>query len=142
MTRESELGPRPQGRDLAVLLVEDHADTSDALRLYLTHLGGRVRVAQDGVEALQILATEIPDVILCDLNMPRMSGREFIRRLRRDPRHAHLVAIAVTGYDNRTNRERAHADGFDAYLTKPLEWETLLQALNDARRAGARPTPP
>jgi CheY-like chemotaxis protein len=133
MTRNTKLGPRPDACDLSILIVDDHADMGEALRLYLTHLGGRVRVAQDGLEALQALATDIPDVILCDLNMPRMSGREFIRHLRRDPRHAHLLAIAVTGYDSLTNRERAQADGFDAYLTKPLEWETMARVLEDAR---------
>jgi CheY-like chemotaxis protein len=130
---DREREPGLQGRDLTILVVEDHADTSDAMRLYLTHLGRRVRVAKDGLEALQVLADDIPHVILCDLNMPRMSGREFIRHLRRDPRHAHLMVIAVTGYDSRTNRERAHADGFDAYLTKPVDWENLMQVLDDAQ---------
>ena len=132
MEQRRELGG-PDGQNLSILVVEDDADTSDAFQLYLTHLGGRVRLAKDGLEALQILVTEVPDVILCDLNMPRMSGRDFIRCLRRDPHLAHLVVIAVTGYDSSTNRERARVDGFDAYLTKPFDWETMAEALARAR---------
>jgi len=132
MEQRRELGG-PDAQSLAILVVEDDADTSEAFQLYLTHLGGRVRLAKDGLEALQVLATEVPDVILCDLNMPRMTGHEFIRHLRRDPRLAHLVVLAVTGYDSSTNRERARVDGFDAYLTKPFDWETMADALDKAR---------
>lgn len=124
---------------LAVLLVEDSPDTREATQLMLELLGARVLLACDGAEALAVLQTEAPDVVLCDLRMPRMDGFELIRRLRQDPRHAHRPAVSVSGFTSAADRQRSRDAGFDDHLGKPFDTAVLVSALLGAvRRQAAR----
>jgi signal transduction histidine kinase/CheY-like chemotaxis protein len=131
-----EPGRRLQG--LAVLLVEDNPDAIEATRLVLEDFGARVLLARDGVEALSVLETESPDVILCDLRMPRLDGFEVIRRLRQDPRHARRAAVSVSGFGSAADRQRSRDAGFDDHLAKPFDASALALALLGAvgRQAG------
>jgi len=122
---------------LRVLLVEDDADTCDATKLFLESLGARVAVARDGILALEAVSREEPDVVLCDLRMPRLDGVEFVRRLRGKMRAADVPVIAVTGYGSADDRHRTRAAGFDGHLTKPFDVTSLISALQSARRQPA-----
>src|SRR5207253_31107 len=81
--------------------------------------------AGNGQEAMDRLREAGADVVLCDLRMPQVDGFEFIRRLRADPKCHGLPAIAVSGVGSGGSRLRARELGFDAYLSKPPEFDAL-----------------
>jgi PAS domain S-box-containing protein len=129
--------PRPpavrRGEDLAgldVLLVEDEADSREALGLAAARRGLRVRLAGSAREALDACAAQPPDVLVSDVAMPEMDGYTLIRTLR--AREAatggtrRTVAIAMTGFASRIDRELALRAGFDDHLGKPVEIDALL----------------
>ena len=123
---------------LNVLLVDDVAWNRD---LALAYLGGshhQVREARDGVEALDQLKEKVPDVVLMDLRMPRMSGEQALVKIKANPDTAHVPVIAVTAssmaHDESTVRRR-----FDGYVRKPYSKSDLFEVL--AQHFGAEPGP-
>jgi CheY-like chemotaxis protein/HAMP domain-containing protein len=113
-----------------VLLAEDDMRTVYALCALLRGKGADVVVAENGREALELL-TQHPDVrgVLMDVMMPEMDGYEAMRRLRKDPRFARLPVIALTARAMKGERERCLDAGANEYLTKPVDGERLLSAL-------------
>ena len=140
LQRASETAePRPDEKvarsilqGLTVLVVDDAAEDREAMQVAFETLGARVVLAQDGQEALDKLRGGDADVILCDLRMPVMDGFEFIRRLRADRRWGELPAVAVSGFGSGSSSRQARELGFDAYLTKPVECDTLELSLRRA----------
>jgi CheY-like chemotaxis protein len=133
-------GPSRPLRGLTILLVEDDAATRHTLSDLLRLDGARVLSAEDGLRALEVLAREMPHVMVSDLQMPRMDGFELIRRLRADPRRGRLFAVALTGSAGQEDRQRIRRAGFDAHLAKPVDYLELRRYLclggHRARRAG------
>jgi CheY-like chemotaxis protein len=82
------------------------------------------------VEAVDTAARFYPDVVLLDLGMPRMDGYEACRRIRAQPRGAHMALIAVTGWGNEADRIRTKEAGFDLHLVKPVEPDAILNTLD------------
>ena len=118
--------PRLGGSTL--LLVEDHADTRDAIEVLLRSHGARVLVAGSVAEALAWLESERPALVISDLGLPHESGLALIERLRaldRD-RGTRTPAIVASGFASAEHRRAALAAGFDAFLAKPIEFTTLL----------------
>jgi len=105
----------------SVLLVEDNPLNRELLRTVLQGAGCHVDEAENGAEALAILERNLPDVLLTDLDMPVMDGSTLLREVRKQPRFAGLKVLAVTAYAMRGDRERVLAEGFDGYITKPIE---------------------
>ena len=108
-----------------VLVVDDADDDREAMQALFETLGARVISAGNGQEAMDRLREAGADVVLCDLRMPQVDGFEFIRRLRADPKCHGLPAIAVSGVGSGGSSLRARELGFDAYLSKPPEFEAL-----------------
>jgi CheY-like chemotaxis protein len=108
-----------------LLVVEDHADTAEMLRTLLEERGYAVVTAESLKRALAIDVSCI-DAIICDLGLPDGSGTELLRAL---PRDADRPAIALSGYGMAADVENARQAGFDLHLTKPVDFERLLQAL-------------
>jgi CheY-like chemotaxis protein len=108
-----------------VLLVEDHEDTREALAMLLTCLGHEVRAAATAAQAREILRAWPAQVLISDLGLPDMNGCELIRVVRRDHAGCLELALAVSGYGTRRDREASLAAGFDAHLTKPIDPEEL-----------------
>jgi two-component system response regulator MprA len=115
----------------AILVIEDDAGIREALSEFLRSEGFRVDLACDGAEGLERLAVHRPDLILVDLLMPGMCGRQFLARLRADPATRSVPALLMTG--NRTAGAAAHAD---AVLEKPFELHELLTAIGRLRPGG------
>jgi chemosensory pili system protein ChpA (sensor histidine kinase/response regulator) len=92
----------------------------------LAREGYRVTLAKDGLDALARLAEETPDVILSDIEMPRMDGFDLVRNLRGDARWRELPVIMITSRIAQKHREHAAALGVDHYLGKPYAEEELL----------------
>lgn len=112
-----------------ILVVDDNRDAVDALAMMLRLNGSDVEVAYDGQSGLATARSFRPDALVLDIGLPGMDGYEVARRLRERPETADKLIIAVTGYGQKEDRERAHAAGFDHHLVKPIESETLLRLL-------------
>ena len=109
-----------------VLVVEDTADVRFVLAHMLERAGYRVLQANNGEQALGLLADRLPDLVLMDLAMPRLDGWSALARLRQLAGGAALPVIAVTAHAMPGDRERAIKRGFDDYVTKPLDLPGLL----------------
>jgi signal transduction histidine kinase/CheY-like chemotaxis protein len=109
-----------------VLVIEDNADARTMLQLLLQAAGHRVRVAGDGVEGLQAVLDEQPDIALIDIGLPRMDGYEVARRIHEAfPGAGRPFLVAVTGYGLPADQQRAMAAGFDVHLVKPIDYAAL-----------------
>jgi CheY-like chemotaxis protein len=113
-----------------ILIVEDHADSRDAIGLLVTSLGYRAILAGTGAQALTLLQESRPDLILCDVRMPGMDGFAFVRALRSQPGVNGVKLVAVTGLSDRADVTRLLQAGFDGYLVKPLDFGALLETLD------------
>ena len=113
-----------------ILVVDDNEDAADLLVATLCELGHVARVAYDGPSAIEIAAELEPDIALLDIGLPVMDGYELARRLRerQDPG---LRLVAITGYGQSTDRERAHDAGFDAHFAKPIAFDKLVATLRE-----------
>src|ERR1700757_4316289 len=103
-----------------ILIADDKATSRELLRTVLENQGYLVTEAADGEQALQQARTIAPDLILLDLQMPRLGGYEVLKELRLDPRYATLPIIALTASAMQGDREKALSAGFTGYLTKPV----------------------
>lgn len=111
----------PRGSAKRVLLVEDNADVIDMLAAYLQRLGHDIIQAREGRAGLEAALRWWPEVIVCDIGLPELDGYEIARRVRRTPGLSACRLIAVSGYGDTIDRERARKAGFDHYLTKPAD---------------------
>jgi CheY-like chemotaxis protein len=102
----------------SVLLVDDDADSRDAVGRYLAKAGYAVRTARNGREALIAIATTVPDVIVLDVRMPEMSGMEFLQVIRSYLRWQTVPVILLTGYPDDLPMERAHQFGVKTIFVK------------------------
>ena len=113
----------PNLHGLHVLVVDDNEDIREIFTAFLTHLGAVVTTAENGREGLAALNGLRADVILSDIAMPGIDGLEFIRHVRARPGEAdqRTPAIAITGFAQREDRERALRSGYDAFIAKPVD---------------------
>ena len=112
-------------RGVKVLVVEDHRDSRELVRKMLEYRGALVTEAADGEEALRKVAEDCPDLILCDLMMPRMDGYEVAQRVRRMPGCAHVRLVALTALSEDTAYFRTWSVGYEAHVEKPVTFEKL-----------------
>jgi len=113
----------------SVLVVDDNADAATTLAALLDTMGHETRVAFSGKEALEQLQTFAPQVVLLDIGLPTMNGYELAQRLRRDDKLKGVRLVALTGYGQAEDRQRALAEGFEEHLVKPVDWQTLERVL-------------
>ncbi|MGE5526506.1 MAG: PAS domain-containing protein [Rhodospirillaceae bacterium] len=119
-----------------ILVIDDSADSAESLGMLLTMMGHQVRTSLDGNEALQVADAFHPEVVMCDIGMPGMSGFELAPRLR-EQLGPDTRLVALTGYGSDEDRRRTQAAGFDAHLVKPVDMEALRGILAEPPRDGA-----
>jgi CheY-like chemotaxis protein/two-component sensor histidine kinase len=124
--------PLRLGETCRVLIVEDNADALESLRLQMELWGNEVSTARTAEEALEKAAAARPQIVLCDIGLPGMDGYKLVPALRKKLAGVPVVFAAVTGYATRDDQERALAAGFDSFLVKPLEPQTLTRLLRTA----------
>jgi len=124
---------RASASPLRVLVVEDHADSAEMMAFLLQLAGHEVRTASEGPVALDLARTFQPQVVLCDIGLPGMSGYDVAARLRADPAHARTRLIALSGYGQEEDRRRSQQAGFDYHLTKPVSPDVLGALLGSLR---------
>jgi CheY-like chemotaxis protein len=111
---------------VTLLVVEDHEDSREFLRRLLVALGARVLVAGNGLDALQVLQSRLPDAILLDLMMPVMDGFTLARRLSQDRRLSTIPVIAVTALGGARDLLQTWQAGFSGHVTKPVGHADLV----------------
>ena len=112
--------------DSKILVVDDNPQNLELLQAYLEDLGCTVISAVDGVQALEAVSRDNPDLILLDIMMPRMSGFEVCRRIKENEATADIPVVMVTALNELGDIERAVAAGTDDFLSKPINKLELL----------------
>ena len=126
--RRQVFGPAPR-RALLVMVVDDSVTVRKVTSRLLERHGMSVLTAKDGVDAMALLEEHRPDVLLLDIEMPRMDGFEVATRIRRDERLKDLPIIMITSRTGQKHRDRAMAIGVNEYLGKPYQESILLQSI-------------
>ncbi len=114
---------------IPVLIVDDNALNSKLTQLLLVNKGYDVRIAGDANQALEILTSFAPRLILMDLQLPGIDGFELTRILKRDPAMEGVIILALTAYAMKGDERRALEAGCDGYIAKPIDTRTLPQLL-------------
>ena len=125
------------GPTCRVLVADDNQDSADGLGTLLELKGYEVETAHDGLEAVDAAAAFQPDVALLDIGMPGLNGYEAARRIREQPWGEAMVLIAVTGWGQDDDKQRAKEAGFDHHLTKPIDTADLEKLLREVAEGPA-----
>ena len=116
---------------LTILVVDDFADARLTLKHLLEARAYRVLEATNGEEAVALVQRKCPDLILMDLNMPKMDGLEAVERIRLSNADCrHVPIIAITAYDTYGMKEAALEAGCDDYIVRPMDFEQLERVLS------------
>ncbi len=140
---ERAVGDRPRAHvapvstQPMVMIVDDSLTVRKITSRLLQREGFAVSTAKDGVDALQLLAEQTPDVILLDIEMPRMDGFEFAKTIKGDARFASIPIIMITSRTAEKHRNRAAELGVDMFLGKPYQEDELLKHLREMTGVGA-----
>ena len=120
-----------------VLIVDDNPQNLKLAKVILAAEGYEVKTAIDAEDALRILESFAPRLILMDLQLPRMDGLELTRRLKADPARRNVIIIALTAYAMKGDERKAFAAGCDDYMSKPIDIDALPRVVAEhlARRA-------
>lgn len=110
-------------------MADDNRDAGETLAMLLRLDGHEVHVAIDGLEAVEMFGRLKPEVAILDIGMPGLSGHEVARRIREWHPDSGATLIAVTGWGQKADKDRAAASGFDYHFTKPVEPTALSQLL-------------
>ena len=122
---------------LQILAIDDSPDSLQVLRLLLKRNGASVVAAASAAEALDILKSTTPDIIICDIGMPGEDGYSFLQRLRKietSEGKSHIPAAALTAYTREEEKQEAFKSGFQVHLSKPIQEALLIHSV--ARLAG------
>ncbi len=126
--------PAVQVTPRRILVVDDNEDAADSLTMVLQLEGHQIACAYTAEDALMLAPDFRPELALLDVGLPRMDGYELARRLRALPGFDRVYLVALTGYGQPGDRERALAAGFDDHLVKPAEFRALQQIIERVRR--------
>ena len=121
-----------------ILVVDDSLTVRRVTQRLLVREGYRVTLAKDGLDALERLAEEIPNIVLSDIEMPRMDGFDLVRNIRADARWRDLPVIMITSRIAQKHRDHAVELGVDHYLGKPYSEEDLLALIARYTTAAAQ----
>ncbi len=130
-----------------IVIIEDNAANLDLMIYLLRAFGHAPRGYPDGEAGLEALYRQLPDIVLCDIQLPRLDGFEVIARIRADEQLKQLPVIGVTAMAMRGDRERVLASGFDGYIEKPIQPEAFVSQVEawlpkdlHGGRAGSAPS--
>ncbi|GAA4412968.1 response regulator [Quisquiliibacterium transsilvanicum] len=121
---------------LKVMVVDDSNTIRRSAEIFLGQAGFRVILAEDGFDALAKVADHDPDLVFCDILMPRLDGYQTCALIKKSPRFSEIPVIMLSSKDGLFDKARGRMVGSDQYLTKPFTKDSLLQAVaTHARRA-------
>jgi CheY-like chemotaxis protein len=122
-----------------ILCVEDNDDNQFMLHRRLSRAGFDVKLARDGAEGVEWAKTLLPDLIVMDLDLPKLDGWEATRRLKSQPETKHIPIIILSSHDMQHYRDKAVAAGCDAYETKPTDFAALVTKIRSLLERSAKP---
>ncbi|HXU64878.1 MAG TPA: ATP-binding protein, partial [Polyangia bacterium] len=125
----SATGDTPGQARRRILIADDNIDAAETLSTMLELLGHETRTAHDGAEALDVARTFHPDTMVVDIAMPRLSGHELARHVRREDWGQDVLLIAASGWGQEENKQGSFAAGFDHHLVKPIALDALERLL-------------
>jgi CheY-like chemotaxis protein len=117
-----------------VLVADNEMDSIHVVQYLLEFYKARVRSAPGGPECLDQLEAEVPNILFLDIQMPKVSGWDIIRKIRENSQWQQIIVIAMTAHAMAGDKEKILSAGFDAYLSKPLSPSTLLQQTKELLR--------
>jgi twitching motility two-component system response regulator PilG len=131
--------PRASGSDLTglkVMVIDDSNTIRRSAEIFLGQAGCKVIVAEDGFDALAKIADHGPELIFCDILMPRLDGYQTCALIKKSPRFSEIPVIMLSSKDGLFDRARGRMVGSEQYLTKPFTKDSLLKAVAQyARRS-------
>jgi PAS domain S-box-containing protein len=130
----------PNGHRPTILLIEDTEEVVMMLVDYLEMAGYKIVTAQDGVDGLEQAKLTRPDLILMDIQMPRMDGFETTQKLRNDPQFRNIPIIALTALAMPNDRQRCLDAGMDDYISKPVNLKALTKTIQKLLSLGSEPS--
>jgi CheY-like chemotaxis protein len=128
----AEEGPRAAGPRRRILVVDDNRDAAASMAMMLKLTGNDVRIAHDGIEAVELAEAFHPEAILMDVGMPRMNGYEATRRIREQPWGRSVIIIALTGWGQEGDKLQSREAGCNSHLVKPVSLPDLEKLLAQA----------
>ncbi|MEZ4888511.1 MAG: response regulator [Chitinophagales bacterium] len=114
-----------------ILIVDDEPNIVTSLQFLLQQNGYEVDVAQNGVEALQKIEVNVPNLVLLDVMMPVMDGFEVSKRIRENSEWDEVCIIYLTAKGRQEDKVKGYAKGADMYITKPFSTRDLVEQVND-----------
>ena len=115
-----------------ILIVDDNRDAAASLAMLLKITGHETHIANDGLEAVEAVATFRPEIVLLDIGLPKLNGYEACRRIREQPWGKNIVIVALTGWGQEEDREKSKNAGFDGHMVKPLDFAALTKLLAES----------
>lgn len=115
----------------SLMIVDDNSDLTDFLKKALGEYFKQVLTAADGIEALQLIKSHVPDIVVSDVMMPRMNGYELCKHIKEDIAISHIPVILLTARDDEQSQLSGYKNGADAYLTKPFEVDILMEIIRN-----------
>jgi PAS domain S-box-containing protein len=117
-----------------ILIADDNHDAAMSLSMLLQTMGHETQIAHDGLEAVEVAEGFHPEVVLLDLGMPKLDGYEAVRRIAARPWAHFSLLVAVTGWGQEADRQRAQEAGFHRHLVKPVDLDALGELIDGAGR--------
>jgi twitching motility two-component system response regulator PilG len=131
---DADARPAPS-EGVKVLVIDDSNTIRRSAEIFLGQGGHQVLLAEDGFDALAKVNDHVPELIFCDILMPRLDGYQTCAIIKRNPRFAHVPVIMLSSKDGLFDKARGRMVGSQDYLTKPFTKEQLLRAVEQFRRA-------
>jgi twitching motility two-component system response regulator PilG len=128
-----------QATGIKVLVIDDSNTIRRSAEIFLGQGGHQVVLAEDGFDALAKVNDHTPDLVFCDILMPRLDGYQTCAIIKRNPRFAHVPVIMLSSKDGLFDKARGRMVGSEDYLTKPFTKEQLLKAVQQFNRRVAAP---
>ena len=122
-----------------VLVIDDSNTIRRSAEIFLKQAGFEVLLSEDGFDALSKVNDTMPDLIFCDVLMPRLDGYQTVAIIKRSPRHAAIPVVMLSSKDGVFDKARGRMVGAEDYLTKPFTKDQLLQAVNAHRQSAHAP---
>ena len=127
--------------DLRILVVDDNRDAAESLAMLLKMMGNSIHTAHDGEEAVTAAREFQPNVVLCDIGLPKLNGYEACRQMKAQAWDKNMILIAMTGWGQDDDRRKSEEAGFDHHMVKPVDPQALMKLLAGLNTVKAIPIP-
>lgn len=117
----------------SILLIEDEGSMGQVTQLLLESCGYEVTVAADGAQGLRLVKALNPNLVICDVNMPGLSGLDVVQALRQSETTRHIPVIFLSGFISDEQKKEAQQHGVKAFLGKPCSFEEMKQVITECR---------